>query len=386
MFSRLATILRVGATTLCAVPEVFRLVGRRSTRVVAGVMVIGGLAAACGGGRHIVASPPSTAVTPATALPVTAPPTAPRAKVAARTVTCPLTGLPAPGGRVPPRPALAVKVENLPEARPQYGLSTADIVYEEPVEGGITRFIVIYQCQDASRIEPVRSGRLIDPDIVRQYGAHPLFAYAGAIGPVVTKVDSSSLVDVGIYRAPLSAYWRDGGRYVPHNLVSDTAALYAAGVAQHAPEVPPQPVFPYGALPAHSGAASININYLYSDLTWTWLPGQEQWQRSYVGAGPAGRGEGGDITTTNVVVMKVVMYPSPYVEDATGIHENELVLTGSGPVQVFRNGAAINGTWVRPTLNDNTRFLDAAGHPIPLQSGPTWVELVPTTVPVTVTG
>ncbi len=158
------------------------------------------------------------------------------------------------GGRVPPRPALAVKVENLPQARPQYGLSAADVVYEEPVEGGITRFIVIYQCHDAGRIEPVRSGRLIDPDIVRQYGAHPLFAYAGAIQPVVDKVDSSSLVDVGIYRAPLSAYWRDPDRYAPHNLISDTAVLYAAGAAQHAPPTPPPPVFHYGALPAHSAA------------------------------------------------------------------------------------------------------------------------------------
>jgi hypothetical protein len=276
-------------------------------------------------------------------------------------------------------------VENLPQARPQFGLSTADVVYEEPVEGGITRFIVIYQCHDASRIEPVRSGRLIDPDIVRQYGAHPLFAYAGAIGPVVTKVDSSSLVDVGIYRAPLSAYWRDADRYAPHNLVSDTAALYAAGDAQHAPPTPPPPVFEYGTLPAHSGAASVSINYLFSDLTWTWRARPAEWVRSYAGAGLANRGEGGDITATNVVVMKVVMYPSPYVEDATGIHENELALTGSGPAMVFRNGAVVTGTWVRPSLNDDTRFINAAGHSIPLQPGVTWVELVPTTVSVTVT-
>lgn len=352
------------------------------------MLVIGGLVSACGGGRHTVASPPSTTVTPSTAAPTTVPPTtAPRrVKAAAKVTTCPLTGLPAPGGHVPARPALAVKVENLPQARPQTGLSDADVVYEEPVEGGITRFIVIYQCHDASRIEPIRSGRLIDPDIVRQYGAHPLFAYAGAIGPVVTKVDASSLVDVGIYRAPLSAYWRDPDRSAPHNLVSDTAVLYAAGAAQHAPQVAPAPVFQYGTLPDHAPAASVNINYLFSDLDWTWSARLGEWVRSYVGAGPATMGEGGDIATTNVVVMKVVMYPSPYVEDATGIHENELVLTGSGPAQIFRDGAVITGKWVRPNLNDDTRFLDAAGHPIPLQPGRTWVELVPTTVPVTVTG
>ena len=66
---------------------------------------------------------------------------------------CPLSGV-NPKGSVPSRPALAVKVENLPAARPQTGLSWADVVYEEPVEAGITRFIAVYQCQDASRIEP----------------------------------------------------------------------------------------------------------------------------------------------------------------------------------------------------------------------------------------
>jgi hypothetical protein len=80
-----------------------------------------------------------------------------------------------------------VKVDNLPAARPPYGLGTADVVYEQPVEGGITRFIAIYQCRDPSRIAPVRSARLIDPDLVRQYGAHPLFAYSGAVPPVVAR-------------------------------------------------------------------------------------------------------------------------------------------------------------------------------------------------------
>jgi hypothetical protein len=258
------------------------------------------------------------------------------------------------------------------------------VVYEEPVEGGITRFIVVYQCQDASRIEPVRSGRLIDPDIVRQYGTHPLFAYAGAIQPVVTKVDSSPLVDVGIYRAAQSAYWRDPNRYAPHNLATDTAALYTAGVGQHAPQVPPPAVFQYGTLRTHTSAASVAVPYEFSDLMWTWLPGQGVWLRSYIDSGPATTGEGGAITSANVVIMKVVMYPSPYVEDATGAHENELVLTGSGPAQVFRNGAVITGTWQRLTINQNTEFLDAAGHPILLEPGRTWVELVPTTIPVTV--
>ena len=252
--------------------------------------------------------------------------------VATQVARCPLTGLPAPGGKVPARPALAVKVENLPAARPQYGLGDADVIYEEPVEAGITRFIVIYQCQDASRIEPVRSGRLIDPEIVDQYGAHPLFAYAGAIQPVVTEVDSSQLIDVGVNRAP-DTYSRDDYRDAPHNLVSSTSALYAAGAAEQDQATPPLPVFKYGPLPnGSSPVSSVGIDYQYSDLTWTWEPSLGSWARSYVGTGIAATGEGGQITTSNIVVMTMVMYPSQYVEDVNGVHENLLTLTGSGPL------------------------------------------------------
>jgi hypothetical protein len=328
---------------------------RRSLALVA--LGLASVVAGCGGGHH----QPSSAG-----------------------ATCPLTDLPAPGGKVPQRPALAVKVDNLPAARPPYGLDSADVVYEQPVEGGITRFIAIYQCRDAPRIQPVRSGRLIDPDLVRQYGTHPLFAYAGAIQPVVAKVDASSLIDVGVNRAP-SAYSRDPARQAPHNLVSSTAKLYAAGSAQHAPAVPPAPVFRYGPLADHVPSAAVHIAYTVSGVTWTWQPQAGQWSRRYSDTGPATLGGGGQIATANVVVMRVVVYPSAYVEDATGAHENLLVLTGSGPAQVFRNGAVINGNWRRPSLSDQTELVDAAGQSIALTPGQTWIELVPTTVNVTVT-
>jgi len=79
---------------------------------------------------------------------------------------CPLTGEPAPHGAVPDRPALAIKVENAPEARPQSGMDKADVVYEEVVEGGVVRFMAVFQSQDAAEVGPVRSVRPVDPDIV----------------------------------------------------------------------------------------------------------------------------------------------------------------------------------------------------------------------------
>jgi hypothetical protein len=279
---------------------------------------------------------------------------------------------------------LAVKVDNLAVARPPYGLSAADVVYEEPVEGGITRFVVIYQCRDAARIEPIRSARLIDPAIVSQFGAHPLFGHAGGIQPALDAIAASSLIDVGIYRAP-GAYRRDPARSGPHNLTTSTFALYAAGAAQQASTQPPPPVFSYGPpSPGGQPAMSVHIAYPSSGVTWSWQPGFHQWVRSYPPSGPAELGEGGQIVAANIIIMKMVLYPSPYVEDPTGAHENLLVLTGSGPAQVFRDGGTVSGTWDRSALRERTEYLDSAGHAMALSPGSTWVELVPTTVTVTV--
>src|SRR5712691_1838884 len=133
-------------------------------------------------------------------------------------VVCPLTGSKPAAGQVPDRPALAVKVENLPAARPQTGLSFADIIYEEPVEASITRFIVVYQCQDASRIEPVRSARLTDPGILVQFGK-PLFGFAGGVQRVLDRVHERGLIDVNFEsRAASQSYHRDPARSAPHDL------------------------------------------------------------------------------------------------------------------------------------------------------------------------
>lgn len=336
-------------------------------------------AAACGGSSHRKATSVTSAA-PATVA-VTAPPTTAAPNV------CPLTNMPPPAGHIPQRQALAIKVDNFPtDARPQYGLSKADVIYEEPVEGGLTRFIAIFQCQDSPRVEPVRSGRLVDPEILNQYGPHPLIAYSGAIQPAIDAIDASRLIDVGANRAPAVDYYRDPNRASPHNLATSTAALWAYGADVHAPATAPPSPFVFGPLdPSAVPAASFHVGYQVSSVTWTWVQSAGVWFRSYSDSGPGTLAEGGQETANNIIVMHVVLFPSQYVEDPTGAHENLLVLTGTGPVQVFRNGTEISGTWSRPSFAVTTSYLDAAGHPIGLSQGQTWIELVPTTIPVTAT-
>jgi len=301
---------------------------------------------------------------------------------------CPLTGAPAPGGAIPQRAAIAVKVENLAAARPQWGLDYADIVFEEPVEGGITRFIAVYQCQAAPRIEPVRSARFVDADILQPLGKI-LFGYSGAIQPVTNQIDApgSFLEDIGFGKAP-AAYTSDPTRIAPHDLETSTAALYKAAKSLGYPvkNVPPA-YFKYGSLPAGgTPVSSVHIDFPLDVTSWQWSPGTGRWLRSYSDTGPAMQGDNVQISAANVVVMHVVEYPTQYLEDPTGAREEQLQLTGTGPVWVFRNGREFKGTWKRASLTEPATFVGTGGAQITLTPGNTWEELVPTVSPVSVSG
>lgn len=293
--------------------------------------------------------------------------------------TCPLTGQPAPGGAVPQRPALALKVENLPLARPQTGLNTADIVYEEPVEAMITRFVVIYQCHGAPRVEPVRSGRLEDASILRQYD-HPLFGYAGAVPSVIAAVHRAGIHDVN-FDVAVSAYLRDPARYAPHNLYTSTEALWRFGRQRWGSLPPPPPVFSYSTtVPADAKpAAAVHLPFSgYSNVTWKWSAGKQVWLRYYNGSTPATLSNGQIIDAKNIVVQ-VVRVTLTSVTDVNGVHSPFAHVIGTGTVYVFRNGKVIQGRWIRNSEGQVTKLVDAQGNEIPLQPGRTWVELFPST-------
>ena len=285
--------------------------------------------------------------------------------------TCPLTGTEVK--KVPDRPALAVKVENLPEARPQSGLNKADIVYEEPVEGGITRFIVVYQCQGADRIGPVRSGRLTDPPVLVQYG-HPLFGYAGGVPQVISAVRSAGIKDVN-FNVAADAYHQDPSRSAPHNTYTSTQALYKAG---HTDEGPPDPVFSYSSdVPDHAKDAKSAHAYFSgsSDVYWRWNGKRGVWLR-YHGSEPHML-EGDVQVSAKNVVIQIVKIKYTGIHDVAGSPSPEAITVGSGKAYVLRDGKVIVGKWVRPSEDDMTKLETKSGDEISLTPGNTWVELYP---------
>jgi hypothetical protein len=318
----------------------------------------------------VVASGPGDSRARSGAAPPTgAPPTTASPAIA------PLTGLPDPSGQSQVRPALSVKVENTPDARPQVGIDAADVVYEEEVEGNITRFVAIFNSTAPETIGPVRSVRMQDADIV--WPIHGIFAYSGgAQEPVdainaapVHAVDNTAAVASGV-----NAMERDAPgqppRDAPHNLYGHGPALFSLG----GEPAPPPPLFQYAApgLPLAEGSdpgepvvgAHVGFQGGY-DVSYAWDPASATWMR-FVHGEPHVVVGGEQIAPTNVVVQFTV-YDG----------ESSAQTVGEGDAWVFSDGRVRRGRWLRPAREQPARYVDANGEPIFLRPGRTWVELLP---------
>ena len=296
----------------------------------------------------------------------------------------PLTGLEPPGGQVPKRAALAVKVENLPQARPRWGLDKADIVFEEPVEGGITRFIAVFQCQNADRIELFVRPVWLTRSILEPLG-RMLIAYSGAIQPAIGEIDSktSLLSDLSDNWAS-SAYWTDPTRYAPHNLVTSTSASLCGGCFALSREATDTDLQLRAAsarrLPGCGRQPQLPPRRDQLDLA----QGRGPLVPVLFGHWARHDGRRAQVTASNVVVMSC-WSTRPRHGKRHRRARDDLALKGTGPAFVFRDGTVFYGHWERPLL-DPGGFIDSkSGATITLTPGNTWEELVPYGENVTVT-
>ncbi|MBI2167990.1 MAG: DUF3048 domain-containing protein [Actinobacteria bacterium] len=279
----------------------------------------------------------------------------------------PLTGLPASDAAVFSRPAVAGKIGNNPEARPQVGLNDADIVVEEEVEGRITRFLAVFHSTLPERFGPVRSVRVQDPLIVQPVGG--IFGYSGGAAGVVNQVvpqlegagisvfDESKAAGVGA-----TVLDNTHGNHVRPNILFyfPNKLIEAVGST-----TPPNPIFSFLAdgEPFAGEAAStvtIPVGPAAYNPTWTWDAAAKVWKRAY-GTNPFLTNGDQQVVAQNLIVQFV----------GTG---DKLAL-GTGEAWVFCDGKFIKGTWSRDTEEGPTKYVDSAGAEIKLTPGRTWVAL-----------
>ena len=325
---------------------------RRAAVVLAVVAVIVVIVVAY---RHATNSKSTPAATPTTTTTTLATPIAP------------LTGLPDPSGLALRRPALTVKIENTPQAMPQWGLDRADVVYEEIVNGGITRLAAVFNSHAPAKIGPVRSVRPTDEQIVYPLGG--IFAFSGGAPYAMAVIEKAPVTLVQESNAG-AAMFRDPNRLAPHNLYAVGPSLFAFRAAP----VPPRPLFTYrGASTSVTGTAVSSFTVPFPSIypvTWTWNPASGSWDRTLFGQ-PVITGTGVRVSPVNVLVMWV-----DYV-NGVGTFTSYANLQGSGPVALFSAGREVRGTWSRgPSPADPITYHDAAGRVLALGPGQTWVELL----------
>ena len=330
---------------------------RRRTPVLSVVTLL--LLVACGGGGDDDASP--TPPAPTTTL-------APFA---------PLTGLRLPDQARLARPALTIKVDNSPAARPQSGLEAADVVYEEIVEGGVTRFLAVFHSTDADLVGPVRSVRPSDPDIIAPFRG--LFGYSGGIPPFIEALRRTpGITDVGVDvldEGPDKAYSRRPGKAAPNNLYTSTAKLYAAAPAGAGQ--PPdrfaefrgegEPFTAAGAtagttLTATVGTTAVTFNYDAASNTYR----------------RAGLAEGSTVVAPANVIVQFTPYQQTGERDQSDTPVERAVTVGSGDALIVSGGMAVQARWSKSSAGAYTTYTDSAGAPIRLAPGRTWVELART--------
>src|SRR4051794_1973040 len=240
----------------------------------------------------------STSTTEATTtVASTAPPT-----TATPPPTAPELGLPDPDGASLTRPALWVKIENTPEARPQTGLAQADVVFEQVTEGGITRFITLFNSQIPDVVGPIRSTRAMDSDVAAPLGG--VFAYSGGIPQSVELISHAPVAAVDETRAG-AAMFRDRTKRAPHNLYAHGPDLLPLGAAQ---PVPAPALFSY--LPAGQPFAGDPVSEFTVAFdppyapTYTMDPSSGRWNRS-IGSTAFVDSSGEQVAPTNVIVQFV---------------------------------------------------------------------------------
>jgi DUF3048 family protein len=293
----------------------------------------------------------------------------------------PLTGVIDGTGDTKGRAALAVKIDNAPKARPQAGLEEADVVFEEVVEGGVTRFVAIFHSRVPKTVGPIRSVRPMDPVILTPL--RPLVAYSGGIPSFMAMLNRAPVQDVNYDNATAAYHW-EKGRPRPHNLFADPTDLW--GRAEAGFKAPPPALFEYRApADAFGEAPATAVKIPYSPLAsaaYEWDAGKGNWKRWENGT-PHMAASGDQIRPTNLVIQ-LISQRRLNVVDPSGTPVYDSILTGTGDAWVLSGGRVTKGRWSKPDAASPTRYTDAAGNPVKLAPGSTWVHLAPLGTPVSV--
>ncbi|MFF4501397.1 DUF3048 domain-containing protein [Streptomyces sp. NPDC001401] len=265
-------------------------------------------------------------------------------------------------------PVLAVKIDNAPAARPQTGLDSADVVYAEQVEGGLSRLMAVYATTLPKVVGPVRSARESDLELLRQFH-NPTLAFSGAQHKLLPLINSAPLQAEPPAKAS-GAYFRGTDRPAPHNLYLRPARLLASPPGAKALTTG----FRFGSAPAGGKPENRRtIRYPAAGFAFTWSANLHRYLVAMDGT-PTRTADGKPVAPATVVVQYVKVRQSAF-HDVLGNNTPYTETVGSGKAQVLRDGRVYDVNWQRRKATDGTQFTTKDGKPANFAKGQVWVVL-----------
>lgn len=324
---------------------------------------------ACGSGDALTSAPSGTGSVVDGASPTPSP----------ERSTAPLTGVRTDDPDVAERPVVAVKIENTAAARPQAGLDSADVVFEELVEGGITRFIALFQSRVPTLVGPVRSGRPEDAQVLPAYD--PMLFISGARDDVLRDLSAAG---VEYHAEDGRVLYRDRGRSAPHNVFAAGPGLFQLALGEVPPARPVgwsfDPGAPDGAVdctePCEDPGTRISVPMSRQSVTgFEYDAGAGVYRRTQDGAPQVVAGSG-RVGAANVLVLATESRQEGCCDPA-GNPLNETAIVGRGSAVMLRDGLRYEGRWVKSSPDEHIQVLGPDGRPFAFKPGPTWVLFAP---------
>jgi len=297
---------------------------------------------------------------------------------------------------------LGVMIENHFDARPQSGINAADVTYEAVAEGGITRTLNIFYCQDAGIIGPVRSARTYFLDFASEYGENPLYAHVGgantpgpanALGQIID-YGWNQYNDLNQFSIGYPTFKRDESRLgrevaTEHTMYSTTTGLWEVGAKrgltnkdkngkQWSDDFVPYSFKDEADLSKRPASQSIHIDFWNGDdyaVDWTYDKKSNTYLRSNGGAPHMDRNTHKQLSAKNIVVLFMA---ESHAND--GYENNAHMLygdKGTGDALFFMDGKEIEGTWKKADRTSRTELFDADGNEIKFNKGKIWFEIQP---------
>lgn len=298
---------------------------------------------------------------------------------------------------------LGIMIENHEESRPQSGLSFADVMYEAVAEGGITRFLAIFYCQDANPIGPVRSARTYFLDFISEYGNSPLYTHVGganASGPAdaLSQIEDygwAGYNDLNQFSIGFPTFWRDYDRMghtvaTEHTMYSTTSKLWSLAKSRGLTQVDKEKAawdkefVPYdfkddASMAQRGNNHSIHLEFWekYKQYLVDWVYDKENniYKRNNGGVAHIDKNTNKQLTAKNIVIL--------YMQEnnAHDGYENNIHLLyktrGSGKANVFMDGKKITATWKKASRTARTILSDENGNDIKFNKGVLWFEVLP---------